>query len=348
MIASIAFRNFKALRNARIQLERFNLVIGPNGSGKSSLIESLMRLRTLARLPLSDLPVALERHGVGPEVSFHFFPPFDGWEAVMMCATEHHCDLLQAIPLPAGGGIEDWPTLRERLLRIRRYEFDHTAIGRPSLLKDGHELSIDGGNLAAVLARWQDSAPAAFNGWRSDVLRTLPEYDDIGVIKSAGGRASLRFSLVDHGESITGEELSQGSLYALAIFALACDPDPPAMVCIEELDRGLHPRLLREARDALYRLSYPETAGLSRAPVQVIATTYSPYLLDLFRDHPEEVVIAQKHGRVAHFTRLCERSDLGELMAGASLGDLWYSGILGGVPDEAGGGSSPKAEPAKP
>jgi len=348
VIASIAFRNFKALRNARIQLERFNLVIGPNGSGKSSLIESLMRLRTLARLPLSDLPVEHERHGVGPEVSFRFFPPFDGWEALMLCATEQQCDLLQAIPLPAGGGIDGWPALRERLLRIRRYEFDHAAIGRPSLLKDGEELSTNGGNLAAVLARWQDSVPTAFSAWRSDVLRTLPEYDDICVLRSPEGRASLRLNLVDEGEAIQGEDLSQGSLYALAIFALACDPKPPALVCIEELDRGLHPRLLRDARDALYRLSYPETAGLGHAPVQVIATTYSPYLLDLFRDHPEEVVVAQKHGRVAHFTRLGDRTDLRELMEGASLGDLWYSGILGGVPDGAGGAISPKAEPDTP
>ncbi|MDR1283749.1 MAG: ATPase, partial [Opitutaceae bacterium] len=72
----------------------------------------------------------------------------------------------------------------------------------------------------------------------------------------------------------------------------------------------------------------------ARSPTQVIATTHSPYLLDLFREHPEEVVIAEKHGREAHFFRLSDRADLAELLAGASLGDLWYSGILGGVPEE--------------
>jgi hypothetical protein len=46
------------------------------------------------------------------------------------------------------------------------------------------------------------------------------------------------------------------------------------------------------------------------------------------------VVIAEKHGREAHFFRLSDRADLAELLAGASLGDLWYSGILGGVPEE--------------
>ena len=33
--------------------------------------------------------------------------------------------------------------------------------------------------------------------------------------------------------------------------------------------------------------------GEKRPPIQVIATTHSPYLLDLYRDHPEEVVLAQ-------------------------------------------------------
>lgn len=104
---------------------------------------------------------------------------------------------------------------------------------------------------------------------------------------------------------------------------------------MEELDRGVHPRLLRGVRDLLYRLAYPADYGQSRPPVQVIATTHSPHLLDLFRDHPEEVVIAEKSGCVARFSRLSERADIAELLAEqGSLGDLWYSGILGGVPEE--------------
>ena len=114
----------------------------------------------------------------------------------------------------------------------------------------------------------------------------------------------------------------------------AFDPALPSVLCIEEIDRGVHPRMLREVRDALYRLSHPRSFGLERAPVQVIATTHSPYLLDLFREHPEEIVIAQKHGQASRFERLSDRADLAELLQEGSLGDIWYSGILGGVPDE--------------
>jgi predicted ATPase len=121
----------------------------------------------------------------------------------------------------------------------------------------------------------------------------------------------------------------------LAFIALAFDEHPPFIVCFEEIDRGLHPRMLREMRDLLYRLSYPSATGENRAPVQVVATTQSPYLLDLFRDHPEEVVILQKGGGEARFERLADRADLPELMKEGSLGDMWFAGILGGVPEDS-------------
>src|SRR5439155_20711962 len=123
-------------------------------------------------------------------------------------------------------------------------------------------------------------------------------------------------------------------LYLLALLALAFEPAPPRLICLEEIDRGIHPRMLREVRDTLYRLSYPKAFGLDRPPVQVIATTHSPYLLDQFREHPEEVVISHKRGRAAHFERLIDRTDLPELLREGSLGDMWFSGILGGVPEE--------------
>ncbi len=101
---------------------------------------------------------------------------------------------------------------------------------------------------------------------------------------------------------------------------------------LEEPDHGLHPRLLRDVRDALYRLAYPEGSQEKREPVQVIATTHNPYFLDLFREHPDEIVIAEKVGLEAKFSRLSDRTDLEEILGDAPLSEVWYSGVLGGVP----------------
>lgn len=333
VIASVAFRNFKALRSARLELGAFNLLIGPNGSGKTSLIQALSRLRTLARLPLRE-PVA-ERADDAAEITFGFSPPHDGLEAVLGCSSEAECDLLQVLPLPRGEGADDWAGLRARIATMRAYFFDHAAIARPVYPVSSDELAADGGNLAARMAGLRERAPEAFAGLAAEATRLFPEYSEL-VLLPARGTFAVRLADADGdgGGLVPADELSQGTLYTLALLALAFDPAPPSVVCVEELDRGIHPRLLRDVRDILYRLSHPRVYGHDRAPCQVIATTHSPHLLDLFRDHPEEVVIAEKVGRAATFSRLADRADLAELLAeGGSLGDLWYSGILGGVPD---------------
>lgn len=345
MIASVAFRNFKALRSARVELAPFNLVIGPNGAGKTSLIQALLRLRTLARLPLRDAPAEGERLPEAAEITFNFTPPHDGLEVVLSCVSEAQCDLLQVVPLSRGEGSQDWPGLRERIITSRGYVLDHRAIAAPVYPVSSDELASDGGNLAARLAGLRDRAPVAYEGLHAELLSLFPEYTQLVLDPARGGfflrlangaaNATAPETANDSASLVPADELSQGTLYTLALLALAHDPAPPAVVCIEELDRGIHPRLLRGVRDVLYRLAYPADYGHDRPPTQVIATTHSPHLLDLFSEHPEEVVIAEKSGRAATFSRLSDRPDFAELIAeGGSLGDLWYSGILGGVPEE--------------
>lgn len=334
MIASIAFHNFKALRSASVRLERFNLLIGPNGSGKSSLIEGIMRMGALARLPPSEAVPDGEGGGDRAEVRFRLTPPYAAWEVVMRCATRDHCDALRWIHHAGPENPVEREALRERLRSVRRYEFEQAAMVRGGARLPDAELAPDGANLAAVIHHRRVAHPDAYERWRRDVLRALPEYDAVSAETDAEGSAVIRLRLVEEAEVITHQDLSHGSLCALAIFCLATDPSPPAVLCIEDLDRGLHPRLLREARDALYRLSHPGNGEARPGHSQIVATTHSPYLLDLFREHPEEVVIAEKHGRASTFRRLCDCPDLAEMMAGVSLGDLWYSGVIGGVPEE--------------
>lgn len=328
MIASVTFRKFKALRAASLALSPFNLVIGPNGSGKTSLITALLRLRTLAKLPLGRAEESTWMHD-GPEIDFRFSPPYDVITARLGCVSEMVCDLLQVSPPDAAG----WPALRAEIAGIRSYRLDAEAMAEPARRIKARGLSANGGNLAGVLASLRHQEPPTFAALAGEVVRIMPEFSAMELIEREGGVAELALRLSD-GSLVVARDLSQGTLYLIAVLTLAFEPNPPSILCIEEIDRGIHPRLLRELRDALYHLSHPQSFGLKRPAAQVIATTHSPYLLDLYRDHPEEIVLAHKHGMTARFERLTDRADLAELLREGPLGDLWYSGVLGSVPEE--------------
>lgn len=335
MISAVQFRNFKALRSAAVKLGPFNLLIGPSGSGKTSLIQSLLRLRTLSGLPVTHAHELKGQQPGGPQILFHFDPPFNDVHVTLGCdSNELVCNLLVVDHPPGIAGEGQWAELRARLQTIRTFLFDHTAMGLPAKVKEGAELSSNGSNLAAVLDSRGKLTPESMAKLEGDFCRIMPEFSGLSFRMAGDNHVELTARLVERGELISAENLSQGTLYLLAILTLAHAPEPPGIVCLEEADRGVHPRLLREVRDALYRLSHPLMEPGGRAPVQVIATTQSPYLLDLFSDQPEEVVLANKQGNAATFERLSERADLLELMKEAHLGDLWYSGILGGVPGE--------------
>jgi predicted ATPase len=339
VIASVQFKHFKALRATSLRLEPFNLVIGPNGSGKTSLIQALLRLRTLARPPAasppSDSSAGARRPPEGaPEIVFRFTPPNDDIEVRLSGRSEHACDLLQARHPPTGEGRARWERLREKLGGIRVYLFDHYAMAGPVALAEDDELASNGHNIAAVLTAMRARQPATFARLAAEFCRALPDFTGIEPQAADGGRVELALRMAGEDALITVENISQGALYTLAILTLSFSPRPPTMLCLEETDRGVHPRLLREVRDALYRLSYPASFGETREAVQIVATTHSPFLLDLFRDHPEEIVIASKRGRSATFERLSDRADVKEILQEGSLGDIWFSGILGGVPEE--------------
>ncbi len=186
--------------------------------------------------------------------------------------------------------------------------------------------------LAGVLDQLRDGSPERFDNLNEQLGRWLPEFDKILFDTPGAGIRGLLLRTREGHHSIRSQELSQGTLLALTMLTLAYLPEPPTLVLLEEPDRGMHPRLLRDVRDALYRLAYPEQNAEKRPPVQVIATTHSPYFLDLYRDHPEEVVLAEKSGNEAKFQRLSDRPDIEELLRDSHLGEVWYTGILGGVP----------------
>ena len=330
MIQSVQFKNFKALRNTALPLSQFTLIVGPNGSGKSTALAGISTLAEPTRgnfhqllsagLPLSD-HVTIEANWPEAGRAYKVIVHWDshrspGREVVAVNGAEPGL-MRKFEPLLSG---------------IRSYAFDANAIAQEVQLAPNAEIQPDGSHLAVVLDRLRDLHPEHFEAVNNELHRWLPEFNRILFDTPNIGARRVALRTTEGGYKISAQNLSQGTLVSLALLTLAYLPQPPKVVCLEEPDHGLHPRLLRDVRDAIYRLAYPEGAGKTREPVQVIATTHNPYFLDLFREHPEEIVIAEKVGLEAKFSRLSDRTDLNEILGDAHLGDVWYSGVLGGVP----------------
>jgi predicted ATPase len=329
MIGRIRFKNFRALRKAELLLSRLTLIVGPNGSGKSTALMALEATTRPGQIHKEQL-CSVESHAGPVEVNLDGAESLKGILATCVWNTSHSGG--QRNYRSTSIGQRD-PYAMESFLRgLRQFSLDAVQIASPVTLQPNMELQPSGAGLSGVLDRLRDQFPERFEALNEEFGRWLPEFDHIGFDTPSPGQRSLLLRTREGGHLIPAADLSQGTLIALAILTLAYLPKPPTMVCLEEPDRGLHPRLLREVRDAMYRLAYPEKFGEQREPVQVIATTHSPYLLDLFRDHPEEIVIAEKHGLDATFQRLSDRPDFQEIIGESHLGEVWYSGVLGGVP----------------
>jgi predicted ATPase len=215
---------------------------------------------------------------------------------------------------------------------VKVFDLDPLHIAEPVQLQPDIELGESGEGLAGVLDNLDDSSHERFQALNAELPRWLPEYDRVKFeVTDSGTKAfSLRRKL--DGLSIGSKDLSEGTLIALVLLTLAHLPNPPHVVALEHPDASIHPRLLRKVQDAIYRLAFPENHGEKRPPTQVIATTHSPYFLDLFKEHPDEVVFANKTDEGVTFQRLSDRPHIDEILPEGSLGDLWYSGLLGGVP----------------
>ncbi|MCI0561781.1 MAG: ATP-binding protein [Nitrososphaera sp.] len=119
---------------------------------------------------------------------------------------------------------------------------------------------------------------------------------------------------------VPGWLLSTGTLRFIGILALLRHPEPPGLIIIEELENGLDPRTLSLIIDEIRN-------ALEEGKTQIIATTHSPYLLDLL-DLSQIVFVERVAGQQPTFIRPVDDESLREWSEKFSPGQLYTMDLL--------------------
>ncbi len=198
----------------------------------------------------------------------------------------------------------------------RRFRMDPSGFGLALCLDD--ILGYDRERFTALETRFREIFPQV----KSIKLIAEPAYrssedhtQQVPALQKAHGKG-IHFEFAGGGPLVRAEQASDGVLLVLAYLTLLHLPQPPRVILVEEPENGVHPRRLRD----LLRILRELVGEQSRS--QVIMTTHSPYVVDLFR--PEEVSLCQRQpdGSVS-VHRLSESPTVREQLSVFELGEIW-------------------------
>lgn len=229
---------------------------------------------------------------------------------------------------PNEGGAEV-RKIQELFTTFRVFDIDTKKAREPSDLRQPTPLRPDASNLAAFLHFLRTDHEAIFTALVRDARAIVPGLADI-VLRPVGGSVdAMTVDIVDHGRSGATPlgDASFGTVRALALLAMLYDPDPPILTCIEEIDHGFHPYVFDRLVELLREAS---------ARTQFIIATHSPALVN--RLEPHELIVCERDAQTG-LARIpaISKSEVKRIYEaggddGYRLGELWFSGTLGGVP----------------
>jgi AAA15 family ATPase/GTPase len=202
------------------------------------------------------------------------------------------------------------------------------------------------GFLDLMLSKYRKTV---FSIIENDLHTCISEFDEIKLDdiaptdelkKQHGDKSFKRIGLSNSKQDNTywANELSEGTLYFLALLCIIHQPNPPKLLLLEEPEKGIHPRRIKEVINFIFRLADDKD-------IQIIMTTHSPIVLDMFKDMPESVFIFDKNNDegvttvknlqrdvIEPDTKRSEELGIEPPHYTDSLGDSWTVGFLGGVP----------------
>jgi predicted ATPase len=227
-----------------------------------------------------------------------------------------------------GGGSEQVEALASLFASFRIFDVDVNAIRSRQDEGPSSILENDASNLAGYLRHLHDNERDLFLELEQDARSFIPGLVSLDFATVGGASSGFVLQLHEHGLDGATElyEASYGSIRSLALLALLYDPKPPKLTCIEEIDHGLHPYVLDRLVELLRRAS---------KRTQLLIATHSPALVN--RLDWSELIVCERRDDASSAIPAVDpetvKSMEEELAGELGLGELWFSGALGGVPE---------------
>lgn len=214
--------------------------------------------------------------------------------------------------------------MAELFADFRVFDIDVDAARQPARVGGGR-LAPDASNLADFLFHLQqdDRWPELL----ADARAMVPGLVGIDFEPVGGSARAVSVSLNEQGLSLPTPlaDASFGTIRALALLAMLYDPDPPQLTCVEEIDHGLHPYV--------FDVLVPRLRQASERTQFVIAT-HSPVFVN--RLQPHELVVCERRPDGSSAIPAVAATEVSAAIEAAEgelgLGELWFTGTLGGVP----------------
>jgi predicted ATPase len=320
MITHVRIQNFRSFVDAEVDLEPFSLVVGANGSGKSNLLRFLSISSSGWKFRKNRESFFWDRHQNHELDEFGCVISLKSGEVYTGIADRF---LLRFVEC-------EWA---EEKLSTSIFNLNPDAISQSELTIPVAEVRADGKGTCQVLDSLKNGdREDLFEETESNFRRYVPEVEKLSLRTVAEGKKQIQVRERGLKEPVPATELSEGTRLILCILTILHQENPPPVILLEDIDRGMHPRLFEQIAPLIRDIA-------ERNQINIIATTQNPYLVDCFRDHEGAVIIVEKTDGASTLTTLAERMKTldydKEDPESIPLGTLWYSGLVGGVPKKS-------------
>jgi predicted ATPase len=187
------------------------------------------------------------------------------------------------VPAPWGRVLD---MLKSCMEAVRIFQINARESRTPGVPMPRPNLERFGGNLPAVVLHLKRSVPKAYARILDALKSVVPDIEDLDAVVTHTKTLALAFHLRGTSEPWFAEDVSDGTIQALALLTAVFDPRTSLLI-LEEPENNVHPWAIR---------SFAEAFRTASATKQILLTTHSPVLVDQLK--PEEIWIVQRPGTI--------------------------------------------------